>query len=163
MYRGGPLGSLKTASHTRPDGKTRWGYAKCQQHHRQGDFHGVYTILARLPSHCSGYLGGRPIQGPYPFIKYGCNGCLPLRHTPAVSCGILCLRHPIVSRAQLHNCLHWYSATNGMDVLTQVFLCIFINTYRCGEWTSAHVASSTWIQDHLQDLRYRPRPALNPG
>ena len=124
LHWGGPPGSTQAAQHTLLVGKTQWGYAKCQQHHRQGGRPGVNAIWARLPSHSPGNLGGRPRQGPRPGVKSWCDGHIPPRNTPDVPCGRLWLHHPIGRQKQLHHHTHWYSTTDGMGGRTQVF-CAF--------------------------------------
>ena len=102
-----------------------------------------------VPSHSSDNLGGQPGQGPCLGAKYGRDRCLSLQHAQAVPGGSLCLCHPIVSLWLLHHHLHQSGATNEMVGITEVFRRVFRNTYGCGKRTSAHVASSTWIQGHF--------------
>ena len=49
LYRGGPPGASKAASHTQPVGTTRQGYTKCQQHHEQVDLPRVNAIWCTFP------------------------------------------------------------------------------------------------------------------
>ena len=82
-------------------------------------------------------------------LKTGCDGRIPPRHASDVPGGSLRIRHFICSQQRLHNHMHQFSATDGMDELNQVLLNVLRNTNGHDERPCTHVASGTGVRDHF--------------